>query len=573
MKTLKGTTAASGIVRGVVCIYDNKVKDTVPHYNIEPNQVEREIERLKEVFEHAKTEMRDMIEKAKSQSDKNAQEIFGIHLMMLGDKGLFDKITDLIRTRNINAEHAVSDVFEIYIDKYSKAEGHFKELVHDLVDTRERVLMSFNMETGHFRCSVGEQKPVIVAANLLTPSMVLNIPREHVLAFVSREGGITSHATILARSYGVPIVFGIDVEKELDCGTNAIVDGSIGKVIISPDEKTESYYDKKIENIKKKKFVCDTVDKKVHARTKEGKNITLKLNVSIPDELNLIAGLPHDGIGLLRTEFLFIKKDEAPSEEEQYQVYRKILDEVKGPVTARILDLSNDKLPSYLESSVDSRNDLGFRGAMAVDMFRDIYVAQFKALLRANENGNLRLLYPMVADVNDINTYRSALNEAKKILKKENVKFYNKDIQEGVMVETPAAVIMADELLKNADFINVGSNDLLQYTLAASRGNALAEKRYHILHPALVRLLELVVKEGKKAKKEICLCGEAASFEEFYPLFLKIGLKSFSVSVSKFSDIKCELLHVKELKDREMLDSFYKIKSKEEAEKYFAKFV
>lgn len=569
MKILKGISAAPGISEGIVCLYLSETEKALPHYSINSGQIHNELNRLEEAMETAKQAMKQIIHVAERQGDKEATEIFNTHLLILNDRDLYKKISELIKARKLNAEHAVSDIFEEYVKKYENKDEHFQELTHDFVDARNRILNAFNVETGRFKCPVSERKPVIVAAKTLTPSMVLSIPQENALAFVSEEGGFTAHSTILARSYGVPIIFGIDVEKNLDCGMDAIVDGSSGKVIISPDKKTSEYYKRKVSHLKKRKSFCES-RANLLARTRSGARIKLKLNISTSGEIHIIKELPHDGVGLLRTEFLFTKMDMAPSEEEQCNMYSRILQAIpQKPVTVRLLDIGTDKLPPYLKLPRQINPDLGLRGAMAVETFPEIYLTQVKALLRASIDSDLQLLYPMVSDLGDLKTFREILSKARKNLRKEHVKFNDKDIREGIMVETPSAVMMAEELLREIDFINIGSNDLLQYALAASRGNMLVEKRYHILHPALVKLLGIVVKAGKKAKKEVCLCGEIAAFEEFYPLFLQMGLRSFSVAISKFSDIKCELLHLQTSQNKDIVKDFYKNKSKEEIDKYF----
>ncbi len=569
VKILKGISAAPGISEGIVCLYLSEAEKVVPHYSINSEQVSNELNRLKEAFDTAKQAMKQMIQVAGRQGDKEAAEIFNTHLSILNDKNLWTKVSESIKTNKINAEHAISDVFEEYLNKYENKGEHFKELTHDFIDARNRILGAFDVETGRFKCPVGKRQPVIVAVKALTPSMVLNMAQENVLAFVTEEGGFTAHSTILARSHGVPIIFGLDVEKDLDCGMHAIVDGSSGKVIISPDKKTSEYYKRKVSDLEKRKSVCESRGDLL-ARTRSGARIKLKLNISTPGEINIVKELPHDGVGLLRTEFLFTKMDTAPSEEELYNMYSGILQGISHkPVTVRLLDIGTDKLPLYFRLPRQVNPDLGLRGAMAVETFPEIYLTQVRALLRANVDSNLRLLYPMVSDLGDLKTYRGILSKAKKTLRKEHVKFNDKDIKEGIMIETPSAVMMVEELLREVDFVNIGSNDLLQYTLAASRGNILVEKRYHVLHPALVRLLEIVVKAGKKAKKEVCLCGEVASFEEFYPLFLQMGLRSFSVAISRFSDIKCGLLYLQTSQNKDIVREFYKNKSREEIDKYF----
>ncbi|NOX97273.1 MAG: phosphoenolpyruvate--protein phosphotransferase [Nitrospirae bacterium] len=573
MKILKGIATAPGIVRGTTCFYSNEIEDTLPHYTVDAQQIPKEINRVKEAFEHARQEMKQVLKTAETQLDKSAVEIFNMHLSILNDPSLLESISEFIKERKVNAEHAVNDIFEQYIKKYEIKSEHFRELIHDFVDTRNRLLHSFNIETGKFKCPVGIRGPVIVAAKRLTPSMVLSIPRKNVLAFVSEEGGFTSHATILARSHGVPIIFGIQVEKELDCGMEVIVDGSAGKVIIAPDRKTEEYYARKMQGREKKKDFCE-VRKSLSSRTKSGKRIKLKLNISTPGEFSFAKELVHDGVGLLRTEFLFMERNRPPTEEEQYRMYKRILDENGDkPVVVRVLDIGSDKMPLYFKISGIMNLDLGLRGAMAVEKFPHIYLTQMKALLRANVSSNLCLLYPMVSDLNDLKTFRNVLSAAKRALKKEKVNIDAMKIKEGVMIETPAAAMMVETLLEKVDFVNIGSNDLLQYTLATSRGSTEVEERYHILHPALLKMIEMIAREGKKAGKEVCLCGEIASFEEFYPLLLKIGLKSFSVAASKFSDLKCELLHLQQLRDKKLITEFYKLESKEQIDEYFKRFI
>ncbi|MCX5782420.1 MAG: phosphoenolpyruvate--protein phosphotransferase [Elusimicrobia bacterium] len=573
MKILHGNPIASGIVKGTVCLYLGRVDSDLPHYLIENTDVKTEINRFDTALSKAKSEMTQMVHVSKELKDKKAEDIFGVHLLMLEDPRLKEKVERLISEKLINAEHAVSDVFGEYISKYETQSGHFKELAHDFMDTRDRILGAFREKTGGFKCPVGEAQPVIVAAKLLTPSMILNMNKDHVLGFVAEEGGITSHATILARSFSVPMVFGINVEKELDCGCQIFLDGSKGKVILDPDQKTTEYYDKKIQSINEKKNLC-VKKRNVSAQTKLGQRISLKLNISTPEDLNTLHEIPHDGIGLLRTEFLFAKRDSAPTEEEQLKMYDHIFNHIPDrPITVRLLDIGTDKLPPFLIVPENVNPDLELRGAIAAEVFEYLYITQLKSILRANENGNVRILFPMVSDVGDILTFKRIVAKSKDLLKKERSDFKHNPIKIGAMIETPGAVMMIKEILNEVDFVNIGSNDLLQYTLAASRGNMIAEKRYHILHPAVLKFIEITAREGKKAKKEVCLCGEIAAFEEFYPLLLGAGLTSFSVAVTKFEDIKCQIMHQVGLREKKDLKEFYNTKTKEEADSFFLKYI
>ncbi|MEJ2567743.1 MAG: phosphoenolpyruvate--protein phosphotransferase [candidate division WOR-3 bacterium] len=480
---------------------------------------------------------------------------------------MFEEIISLIKKRLINAEHAVNDVFDSYQEKFEQKNSHFSEIAHDLVDVRNRILSSFDGISGQFECPEGERQPVIVVSKRLTPSMVLNISQSEVLAFVTEEGGLTSHATILAQNYGVPIVFGVEATENIGCGDKVIVDASLGKVFVDPDKKTEKYYNKKIKEAEKRKKIC-VIRKEEPAQTKTGVRLTLKANISLQSEIKLLEGLNYDGVGLLRSEFLFMNRNRVPAEEEWFRVYKSIAQAAeKKDVDIRLLDISGDKMPEYLRLPSGENDDLGIRGARAISIFYDMYLSQTKAILRAASYGNLRLLYPMISDLSDIESFKEIVKEAKSILDDEGKK-YDKNIKEGIMIETPAAAVMTGTLLKYVDFANIGSNDLLEYTLAVSRNSQIIEKRYHILHPSLIRLMEMIVREAHSSKKEVCLCGEIASFEEFYPLFLSIGINSFSVEASKLSDIKCNLLHI-EKPDKSYRDKFYENLKKDDIEKFF----
>lgn len=569
MKELKGISANSGLAKGFANVYSEKAEENIPHYMIEEDNTEKEIKRLKEAYGKTKEAIEQMLKASEELFGKTGQEIFAAHETILKDEALFEEIVSIIKKRLINAEHAVNDVFESYQEKFKQKDLHFEEMTHDIADIKNHLLSSFKGVSGQFECPEEKRQPVIVVSKRLTPSMVLNIAENDVLAFVTEEGGITSHATILAQNYGVPIIFGVDAMENIECGDKVIVDASMGKVFVCPDIKTEKYYDEKIKKAEKRKQIC-VVQEEAPTQTKKGVRLTLKANISLQAEIKLLEGLHYDGVGLLRSEFMFSNRNEAPSEEEWFRVYKNIAGAAKGKnVDIRLLDITGDKMPAYLQLPLGENDDLGIRGARAINVFYDMYLNQTKAILRASVYGGLRLLYPMISDISDVESFREVVDKAKSLLDEEGKK-YNKNIEEGIMIETPAAAVTAGALLKYVDFANIGSNDLLEYTLAASRNSQIIEKRYHILHPSVVRLMEIAVEETRKNNKEICLCGEIASFEEFYPVFLSIGIRSFSVEASKLSDIKCNLLHL-ERPDKSYLDKFYRNLKKDDIEKFFRK--
>jgi phosphoenolpyruvate-protein phosphotransferase (PTS system enzyme I) len=567
MKTLKGITAAPGMVRGTSCLYSEKVDENIPHYVIDAQRVPDEIERLNEAYKSAALSMRDMLKVSEKMFGKIGDEIFRAHNMILEDRTLRGQAEKLVKDKLINAEHAVSDAFDGYIDQLRDKQSHFAEITHDMIDVKNRIISSFSGSSGKFECPIGDRQAVIVVAERLTPSMIMSIPREHVLAFVTEEGGFTTHATILARNYGVPVIFGIDIKNNIDCGSSLIVDGPGGRVIIDPDRDTDARYKEKIDILLKRKEVCLTKIGEP-AITQKGERISLKANISSPGEVELLKDVNYDGIGLLRSEFILGNRNAPPSEEEWLKVYRHILEEADGKsVVIRLLDIGGDKMPGYITLPEQENPDLGIRGARAMELFRDIYLTQIRAILRASLHGEARMLYPMVSDRKDIESYREVVASAIDQLRAEKLP-HRGDIKEGIMIETPSAAIMAGSLLEEVDFANIGSNDLIQYTLAASRGNQLIEKRYHIMHPSLVRLMEMVAAEGRRLGKEICLCGEIAAFEEYYPLLLEIGLRSFSAASARVEDLKCHLMHTVR-SGRGMVERFYQTKNKEEIDSLF----
>jgi len=575
MKELSGFSASPGIAIGRVCLYSADITSEIPHYGINGKQIEPELRRADRAFKTALESLENLKKVSENLFGKQGEEIIGAHLAILKDPGLKKKIQDDIRNNRVNAEHAVFDTFEDYTGRISGTD-HFRELTHDIRDVRDRLLESFGIGGGKFSCPAGERQPVIVAADILSTSVVVNIDHEKALAFIVREGGYTSHASILARTRNIPVVFGINVEDELSCRCKAVVDGNLGKVFVDPDENTRESYRRKQQKIEKRRTLCK-VRTSHPAATAEGERIHLKVNISELAELELLKSnsadgnnekVHYDGVGLLRTEFIFLKDAKPPSEEEQYKIYSKILDSADGsPVTVRLLDISKNKVPSYIHVPSEVNLDLDLRGARAAEIFKKLYLVQVRALLRAAVNGELKLLFPMIADVNDLRIFKNLVNEAADSLKEEKISF--KIPACGIMFETPSAAVLARELLEECDFASIGTNDLLQYSTAASRENVYSQRFYHIMHPSVLKLMKNVVDAAKKINKEVVLCGELSSFENYYPVLLDLGLRSFSVPVFKFEDIKCELLYMKTSDYQGRYDEYLKESVGKKPENYF----
>lgn len=539
MEILNGRTVVSGIAIGNICTLFSEEERKVPHYKITPDQIENEIERFKEGLQKAQIELQKYVDESRLTLDDSATKIFESHLMILKDKQLSEAIIAYIKSNQINAEHAIFDTFGKFIEANQKKDLHFRELIHDFKDVRDNLLQQFSKDMTSSACPIPSREPVIIAAKRLSPYMMSDLAQDNILAFVSEEGGFTTHSSVLAGSLNIPFMFNVPVSAHCQCNDLAIVDANDEKFILNPDKDTIIEYRKKQkqfwENIHKYEKIASQP-----AQTKDGMQIDLKANINLPNEIDLLENHNFDGIGLLRTEFLFMGKEEPPTEEEQFKVYKHAAKASNNkPVTVRLLDIGADKTPPYLKLPDQKNPDLGIKGARAVKYFENVFKTQIKALLRAAQFGNIRILLPMISDVGDIYTFQELIQEAI-----NNSDKTDNEIKIGAMIETPAAAMLVDEILQKVDFINIGSNDLLQFTLAASRENPEVYKRYHSLHPALIRLIKIIVARARKYNKEASLCGEIANYEQAYPLFLDLGVTSFSVPVSKHSIIKHKISQI-----------------------------
>ena len=573
MIVITGRAASPGIAWGSIYIYDpmDTAMDPLINRTIPLKNIPGEIKQLEKSFAQASKNLDKMISAYKNSPDKNATDVLNFHRQVINDPKIFEDSLHRIKHQKLRAHHAVSEAFNEYINIYKQKGVYFKHLISDFIDIRNRLLYSVNKISDGLQMSAIENQPMIIATRMLTPSMVLEIPREKTLGFITKEGGLTTHATILARAYGIPIIFGVNIDDTLKNGEEAIVDAYREKIYLNPGSSTKRYYASKIGSIAKRKYYSDD-SKALPAATACGTRVTVRLNINSPDELDTVSSLPHDGIGLLRSEFMFLERNTPPTEDEQYSMYSRILvNSGDRPVTIRLLDFDVDKLPSYFELPGNTEIKLKFRGSRLVDLLHDAYMTQVRAILRAGVHGNVRILYPMVSDLSDLAVFRKLVSEARKSLRRDRIKYRTK-IPDGIMIETPSAVAMCRELLENADFANIGTNDLLQYVLAVSRDMAVIEERYHILHPSLAKFIEMIMQASKETGREVCICGVVASYESFYPLFLAMGLKCFSVPVFCFDEIRLALGRIKEERNGSLLKKFYSLKNKKQMDSFFRKY-
>lgn len=560
MKTLTGRTVVSGIAMGNICTLFSEEEKDVPHYKISKNNIDNEVKRFEKALEATKQKLKQYIAESGNNFDKKATKIFESHLEILKDEELYRLIKNIIKNRKINVEHAIFDVFEDFIKNYQNKNLHFEEISHDFKDVRNNLLDQLNGRFENISCPIPDRDPVIIAAKRLSPYMLSDLSQDNILAFITEDGGFTTHASVLAGSLGIPFMFNVPVTTNCNCNDYAIVDAIDEKFILDPDQKTIEDYKKKQAEYKRNISKYEELSTQP-AETNDGQKINLEVNINLPNEIDLLENHNFDGIGLLRTEFLFMDKSEPPSLDDQFKVYKHAAQAVNNkPVTIRLLDIGADKTPHYLDLPEQKNPDMGIKGARAVDHFKDVFETQVEALVKASQYGNIRILFPMVSDVYDIQTFKNLVERVEKETGQER----SGSIPMGAMIETPSAAMLIDEILEIVDFINIGSNDLLQFTLAASRENPDVYKRYHSIHPALLKLIQRIVKAAKKHGKNASLCGEIANYAEGYPLFLDMGIRSFSVPVSKHTIIKHKISEIETGKITGTLDRFLKARSKGE---------
>lgn len=556
---------------GSVCMYNEDVSAVMPRFSITVDHIETELIRAIDALNLLADELRRLVTAARDAGDHKAADIFSAHEMILRDDALRTHAGSIIREQLINAEHAVDIAFTSFIEVYRSKSGHFAELAHDLEDIKLRAIEAFGHSRGKLVCHDDEMAGIVVAKSPL-PSTIMGSDNSHLRAMVTQEGSATAHGVILARAHGIPLVYGIDYKKLISHGSIVAVDGDRGLIIVDPDDKTIASF-KERERAFRQRFVqqreritaCAGSSKPV---TRDGLEIALKINLESVDDLNGTLPEAASGIGLLRTEFIFGGFN-PPTIEEHIQAYRKVCAFAGDKeVVVRMLDLGADKAPSFMKVAGMLDHDLGTRGARAVTMFKEIFTDQARALCRARAEGlNVSVLFPMVSDISDIDVYRGILTDAARI---EGSCF---SIPTGVMIETPGAAMMAYQLIREVDFANLGTNDLLQYTLAAARGDPMADSQYHVMHPAMLKLVREAVKGARKASKPLCMCGMIGSVPENYDVLLALGLRTFSIRLNAFYPICSSISEQDSDGDKGLLRSLTgKLRSKVQTDKLLRRF-
>ncbi len=492
--------------------------------------VDAEVARFQKAVEDFTEKTMDMAAKMREQVGEKEAEILEGHVIMVSDPAMADEVTNQIKDGTC-AERALWNVCDMFIQIFSMAEDELtNQRVTDVQDMRNRLL---KILLGKEEVDISQvPKGTILAARDLTPSMTVGLHKENVVGILTEVGGKTSHSAILARALEIPAVLSIpDIMQTVKDGQEVALDGDLGVVILDPSEEEKAeYHAKREQYVKEKEALRALVGKPTI--TADGKQVELVCNIGKPQDSDMVLERDGEGVGLFRTEFLFMDRTNTPSEEEQFQAYKQVAETMQGkPVIIRTLDVGGDKEIPYLNLEKEDNPFLGYRAIRVCLKQKDLYRAQLRALLRASAYGDIRIMVPMVTCLDELRQVKELLGELMKELDQEQIA-YNKEIKVGIMVETPAASLMADLLAKEADFFSIGTNDLTQYTMVVDRGNAQVAYLYSAYNPAVLRSIAHVIACGNKAGIPVGMCGEAAADEKLIPLLLAYGLDEFSVSAT-----------------------------------------
>ncbi|MET3194260.1 phosphoenolpyruvate--protein phosphotransferase [Bacillus sp. OAE603] len=534
---ISGIAASSGIAIAKAFRLEN------PELNITKKQisdVDAEISRLDHAIQISNTELEKIRDHANAELGEDKAAIFSAHILVLNDPELVNPVKDKIKSENVNAEYAMNEVASMFVQMFESMDNEYmKERAADIRDVTKRVMAHILGVTISNPANITDE--VIIIAEDLTPSDTAQLNRKYALGFTTDIGGRTSHSAIMARSLEIPAVVGTkEVTSKIENGVMVIVDGLDGHVIVDPSEEELAEY-----KAKKEKFELQKQEwaklKNEPTVTKDGHHVELVANIGTPNDVEGVINNGGEGVGLYRTEFLYMGRDNFPTEEEQFESYKTVLESMgEKPVVVRTLDIGGDKELSYLHLPKEMNPFLGYRAIRLCLDQKEIFRTQLRALLRASIYGNLKIMFPMIATLDEFRAAKAVLIEEKEKLVAENVKV-SETIEIGMMVEIPASAVLADVFAKEVDFFSIGTNDLIQYTMAADRMNEQVSYLYQPYNPSILRLVKMVIDAANKEGKWAGMCGEMAGDALAIPLLVGLGLHEFSMSATSILPARSQM--------------------------------
>ena len=526
----QGKSVFSGIAIGPLCLYQ-KADSMVKRYKIE--DADAEVKRFEDAQATAKDQLQSLYDKALKEVGEANAAIFEVHQMMLDDGDYLESITNIIRTQLVNAEYAVATTGDNFAQMFAAMDDEYMQARSaDIKDISNRVVQVLQ---GAAAGGINSDVPVILLADDLAPSETVQLDKSLVLSFVTRGGSTNSHTAILARTMSIPALIGVDFPEDLD-GKTGIVDGYKGILIIDPSaEQIEEYQKKKDEDEEKKRLLLELKGKE--NVTLDGRKVNLYANIGGVGDVASVLHNDAGGIGLFRSEFLYLGADDYPTEDAQFQAYKTVAETMAGKkVIIRTLDIGADKQVDYFHLEKEENPAMGYRAIRICLTRPDIFKTQLRAIYRASYYGTISIMFPMIISVDEVLKCKEIVNEVKKELDEQGLPYG--EVELGIMIETPAAVLMSEELAKEVDFFSIGTNDLTQYTLACDRQNAAIESFNDPHHPAVLKEIQMTIENGHKGGAWVGICGELGADTSLTETFLRMGVDELSVSPSRILAVR-----------------------------------
>ena len=523
----KGTGASPGIALGRALVIEHS-ELVIEKKTIE--NIDEEIQKLESAVKVSKEELTKVKEKALAELGEHEAEIFEAHLLVLEDPELIGSAISKIRDEKVNADYALNEIKEIFVAMFESMDNEYmRERAADIKDVTNRVLRHIlGIKVVDL---AGLDEEVVLIAHDLTPSDTATMNKNMVLGFLTDIGGRTSHTAIMARTLEIAAVVGLnDITKKVKDGDYIVFNGDTGEVIVNPDKETKAKYASLKEEFEEYRKSLELLKGQASITT-DGRHVELAGNIGSPNDVEGLIKNDAEGVGLYRTEFLYMdKEDSFPTEEEQYEAYKAVLEGMNNkPIVIRTLDIGGDKELPYFEMEAEMNPFLGYRAIRLCLDRKDIFKTQLRALYRASVHGKLRIMFPMISSLEELLDAKEVIKEVLKELDAENIAYSN-DVEVGMMIEIPSAAVISDVLAKHVDFFSIGTNDLIQYTCAVDRMNQKISHLYNQFNPAVLRLIKMVIDNAHKEGKWVGMCGESAGDQRMIPILLGFGLDEFSMS-------------------------------------------